>query len=35
MLGRRRLIALVAPAVLASVLGGRIAAAQNSASAER
>jgi tripartite-type tricarboxylate transporter receptor subunit TctC len=35
MLDRRRLIALVAPAVLASVLGRRIAAAQNSASAER
>jgi tripartite-type tricarboxylate transporter receptor subunit TctC len=35
MLDRRRLIALVAPAVLAPVLGGRIAAAQNSASAER
>jgi tripartite-type tricarboxylate transporter receptor subunit TctC len=35
MLDRRRLIALVAPAVLAPVLGRRIAAAQNSASAER
>jgi tripartite-type tricarboxylate transporter receptor subunit TctC len=35
MLDRRRVIALAALAVLASVLGGRAAAAQNSASAER
>jgi tripartite-type tricarboxylate transporter receptor subunit TctC len=35
MLDRRRVIALAAPAVLASVLGGRAAAAPNSASAER
>ena len=35
MLDRRRVIALAAPAVLAPILGGRIAAAQNSSSAER
>jgi tripartite-type tricarboxylate transporter receptor subunit TctC len=35
MLDRRRLIALAAPAVLAPVLGGRIAAAQNSPVTER
>ena len=35
MLDRRRVIALAAQAVLAPILGGRIAAAQNSSSAER
>ena len=35
MLDRRRVIALAAPAALAPILGGRIAAAQNSSSAER
>lgn len=35
MLNRRRVIALAAPPVLAPILGGRIAAAQNSSSAER
>jgi tripartite-type tricarboxylate transporter receptor subunit TctC len=35
MLDRRRVIALAAPALLAPVLGGRTAAAQNSSSAER